>query len=420
MIKTKPRGTFANLVAASGFANLADGIATVVWIWLATLITRDPALVSLVPVAVRLPWFLFAVPAGILSDRMDRRQLVLTMDALRALSFCLVALCIWTMMPLDPPSESGLDRPGLYFAVIAAALMAGVAEVFRDTAAQTILPGIVPEDRLEWANGRLWSVELTGNMLVGPALGAFLIAAAPFLPFAINAIGYAIAALLIMQISERCRTPVPETRNWRRELGEGFAFLRTAPLLRLLAYVTGAWNLLFQMVFVALFLHAQENIGIGATGFGGVVATGAVGAILGGLCGDWIVRRFGPGCTAAWMLFASAPAFLAIAFAPTAISLAVVLFLFEFSGLVWNTVSVSYRQRVIPNALLGRVSSLYRLFAWGMMPVGLLLSGLIVKAAENVVTRDLALIMPFLVAGTGGLLLSMVASRPLWRAFDSR
>jgi len=81
---------------------------------------------------------------------------------------------------------------------------------------------------------------------------------------------------------------------------------------------------------------------------------------------------------------------------------------------------VSYRQRVIPNALLGRVSSLYRLFAWGMMPVGLLLSGLIVKTAENVVTRDLALIMPFLVAGTGALLLSMVASRPLWRAFDSR
>lgn len=120
------------------------------------------------------------------------------------------------------------------------------------------------------------------------------------------------------------------------------------------------------------------------------------------------------------MLAASAPAFYAIAFAPTAIALTVVLFLFEFSGLVWNIVSVSYRQRKIPNALLGRVSSLYRLLAWGVMPVGLMLSGIIVKAAEGVTSREWALTMPFLVAGSGAVLLSLVASSPLKRAFDSQ
>lgn len=369
------------------------------------------------PVALRLPWFLFAIPAGILSDRMDRRQLVLAMDVLRVLAFCLVSASIWTMIPLDPPSESGLDRPALFFAVVAAALMVGVAEVFRDSAAQTILPSIVPVDRLEWANGRLWSVELTGNSLIGPAFGAFLIAAAPFLPFAVNAVACAIAAVLILQIPGQFQFSTPEIRNWRREIGEGFAFLMTAPLLRLLAYVTGVWNLLFQMVFVALFLHAQENVGVSATSFGLIMAAGAVGGILGGLCGELIIRRFGPGTTAVWMLFASAPAFIAIAFVSTAIWLAVVLFLFEISGLVWNAVSVSYRQRVIPNALLGRVSSLYRLLAWGMMPVGLVLSGLIVKGAESMMPRDWALVMPFLVAGGGALLLSLVAGRPLWRTF---
>ena len=420
MDKELTRGSFTKLIAASGFSNLADGIGMVVWTWVATLITRDPFLVSLVPVALRLPWFLFAIPAGILADRMDRRHLVLTMDILRVVAFCIVAFSIWAMGPLDASPQSDLERPRLFLAVVGAALIVGVAEVFRDSAAQIILPSIVPADRLEWANGRLWSMELTGNSLVGPALSALLIGMAPFLPFAVNAVTYAVAAVLILQLAGRFQPQTTESQNWRRELGEGIRFLRSTPLLRLLAYVTGAWNLLFQMVFVALFLHGQENIGVGATVFGIILAAGAVGGILGGLCGAWIIKRVGSGATAAWMLFASAPAFYAIAFAPTAITLAVALFLFEFSGLVWNTVSVSYRQRVIPNALLGRVNSLYRLLAWGMMPLGLMLSGLIVKGAEGMMTRDWALIMPFLVAGSGALFLALAASRPLWHAFDAQ
>ena len=89
--------------------------------------------------------------------------------------------------------------------------------------------------------------------------------------------------------------------------------------------------------------------------------------------------------------------------------------LFQFSGLVWNTVSVSYRQRHIPDALLGRVNSLYRLMAWGMMPVGLLVSGVIVRVSEMVVSRDIALIMPFLVAFAGAILLGLFGWRALAR-----
>lgn len=418
MLKKRFSNNFTKLILASGFSNLADGIGTVVWAWLATLITRDPLYVALVPVAVRLPWFLFAIPAGIVVDRLDRKPIVLVMDGLRVVSFALIAAMIWLVTPLETPPESGLEHPGLYVAVLSAAILVGFAEVFRDSAAQTLVPSMVPEDELEKANGRLWSVELTGNSLAGPAIGTFLIAAAPFLPFATNAVSYGVAALLILRISGRYQPNARKKRNWKQELKDGLEFLKQSPSLQLLAVVTGVWNLLFQMVFIALFLHAQENIGIDATYFGLVIAAGAVGGILGGLCGDRIIRAFGPGKTAAWMLFASAPAFLAISVAPNALMLGVVLFVFEFSGLVWNTVSVSYRQRSIPNELLGRVSSLYRLLAWGMMPIGLLLSGVIVKVADNKLDRDLALIMPFLIASAGALLLSALASRPLVRAFS--
>ncbi|MGL4321430.1 MAG: MFS transporter [Paracoccaceae bacterium] len=82
---------YPRFVAASGLTNLADGVAVVAWAWLASLLTRDALLVALVPVALRVPWFLFALPAGIVTDRVDRRRLIMAMDALRAGAFVLAA-----------------------------------------------------------------------------------------------------------------------------------------------------------------------------------------------------------------------------------------------------------------------------------------------------------------------------------------
>lgn len=410
-------GRFPRFVAASGAANLADGIAVVAWAWLASLLTRDPLLVALPPVALRLPWALLALPAGVVADRVDRRRLILAMDAVRAGAFALIALAIWRAAPLDPAPGRGLAEPGLYASLLAAALVVGAAEVFRDNAAQTMIPALVPPAALERANGRLWSVELVGNALIGPALGAALIAFAPAAPFALNAACYLAAVALVAGIGGGYRPPAAP-RDWRRELGEGLAFLRDAPLLRLLAVVTGGWNLLHQMALVALVLHVQDNLGLGAPAYGLVLAAGAVGGILGGLAADPVVRALGPGRAAQWMLAASAPAFLAMALAPGAVALGLVLAAFEFTGIVWNAVSVSYRQRAIPDRLLGRVNSVYRLLAWGLMPVGLVLSGLIVRGAEAAeIPRAAALGAPFAVAALGALALALFGWRPLGRGF---
>lgn len=408
---------FTRFILASGATNLADGIAVVAWAWVATLLSRDPLLVAMMPVALRLPWALCAIPAGIITDRVDRRRLILAMDLLRGVAFAVAALALWGAMPLDDAPARGTSSPVLFLLLLGCATLVGLAEVFRDNAAQTILPSIVDKQHLEHANGRLWSIELIGNALVGPALGAFLIATSLPLPFALNAAAYLAALVLVARLTGSFRPAQRQTRNWRTELHEGYGFLIASPLLKTLALITGMWNLLFQIKSIALVLHVQENFGVGATAYGLILSGAAIGGILGSLAAPRIIQSLGPARTAQTMLAVTPVAFLGIAMAPGPLSLALVLILFEFSGLVWNTVSVSYRQRTIPDALLGRVNSLYRLLAWGMMPLGLLASGLIVRLSETVMPRPDALTTPFYVATLGGLLLAWIGWGALRRGF---
>ena len=228
---------------------------------------------------------------------------------------------------------------------------------------------------------------------------------------------YGVAILLVAGIAGQFRPVQAAPRNWKAELAQGYAFLRGAPLLRTMAVTTGFWNLFHQMVAIALVLHPQENLGLGAQAYGLVLASGAVGGIVGSLIGPRVAQALGRARTMQWMLAASAPAFVVIALAPGAVILGLAFMLFEPSGLIWNIVSVSTRQRLIPAALLGRVNSLYRLLAWGMMPVGLLASGLIVHWAEGAMPRDVALVLPFWVAAAGHVGLTVLAWRPIRRGF---
>lgn len=404
-------------IAASGMTNLADGIAVVAWGWIASLLTRDALLVALVPVALRLPWAVLALPAGLVTDRVDRRRLILAMDALRALAFLGAAVALWAALPLASAPAAGVSAPGLYWALLIAALVVGGAEVFRDNAAQTMLPALVPSAQLERANGQLWSAELLTNALIGPALGAFLIGLWLPLAFGVNAVAYGLALLLVAGLAGTFKAERTGLRGWKAELGEGIAFLRGVPLLRTLAWTTGFWNLFHQMIVIGVVLHAQENLGLSAQAYGLTLAGGAVGGIGGSLLGERIGRALGATRTMQWMLLTSGPCFVGMALATGPWTLGLCFAAMEFSGFVWNVVSVSTRQRLIPDALLGRVNSLYRLLAWGMMPLGLVLSGLVVSLGELFLSRGTALTLPFWVAGVGGLVVTVAVWRRIERGF---
>ncbi|MCX8509787.1 MAG: MFS transporter, partial [Rhodobacteraceae bacterium] len=191
---------------ASAVSNLGDGVSLVAFPWLATLLTRDPVLISLVVTAGRLPWFLFSLPAGVWTDRADRQKIIWRADLLRmALTLGVIAL-IFSAPTLPQPPGAG---PAMILLLAGLTFLLGTAEVLRDNAAQTILPALVAAPDLESANGQMWSAEQVMNQFAGPPLAGALIALGISLPFGLDAASFAIAAGLIaqMHLSPQVSTP---------------------------------------------------------------------------------------------------------------------------------------------------------------------------------------------------------------------
>ncbi|MEM9348703.1 MAG: MFS transporter [Pseudomonadota bacterium] len=415
-------GLFARFAAAVGLANLGDGIAVVAWAWTASLLTRDPLWIAILPATLRVPWVLFALFAGILADRADRRRLIALCDFLRAVCYGLAAAVIFISLPLEAAAQRGVDNGFLYFSLLGLGFIIGCAEVTRDNAAQTMLPALVSCEGLERANGVLGSIETVGNEMAGPAIGAFLLAVFLPAPFVAIALSFLCAAFLTMSLSGDFRAsaePAKELRL-RAELLEGFRFVMEKPLLRVLVLITGLWNFFAEMALIGLILHMQENMDADATTYGIVLAIGAVGGVIGGIVVAPLLKVFGKATMMQWMGLLSTPVFLLLAFAPGPATVALALFILYLSGIIWDAVSVSYRQRVVPDEIRGRVNSVYRLFAWGTMPLGLVASGALVNSVEDLLGRSGALIVPFLVAAFGVFLLSLFSWRALGRGFAGR
>ncbi len=404
---------FRHSLISTASTNIGDGMLLVCWAWTASLLTRDAVLVAAVPFTVRVGWLGFAVLAGVIADRFNRKRLIMITDIARFLLLAAFCGLVYLNVPFGTATESGVSSLPVYATLVSAALVAGILEVVRDNAMQTILPSIVRSGSLERANGRNWAVELVCNSLVGAMLGGALLIWAPWMPFGAAALLYGLGAAAFLRVSGSFaldRRP----STWWQDIREATGFLLSHNVLLKLAAVAGAWNLFFMMSLTALILHVQENLGGSSFDYGSVLAVGALGGAFGGWFGNGIVAGLGPGRTARYALLFSAPSFFCMAMAPGTWSLAFVCFLFNFSGLVWNTVSVSFRQRALPDEMRGRVNSLYRLVAWALMPVGIIGCGLIVRAFEDSLGRGLAIALPFHVSAVGVLLVSVVT----WSALE--
>ena len=399
---------YRKLFGASVISNLGDGVATVAYPWLASAITRNPFLVALVAVAQRLPWLVFTLPAGVITDRVDRRKAMVLMDICRGLLTSVVAMAVWLESdslpkPGDLDAVAGTRWP-LFVAVLAATLLLGSAEVLRDNSAQTIVPDLVPVEHLESANGRMWSAEGVANTFVGPPLGSLMIGVAFALPFVIDATSFFAAAALVGLIpgTFRAARAAPSsadavspasapTTSWRAELREGVSWLWAHPVLRPMAIVLGLMNLASMVSGATFVLFAQEVLDVGPFVFAVIGMGGAIGGIVGGVAASWLSKRFGAGtCLSITMAgFAVSGAIMAInSWWP----LAFVLFTIEsLFSILWNVITVSFRQSIIPPQLLGRVNSVYRFFAWGMMPIGAAIGGVLVAVVDSFASRDLAL-----------------------------
>jgi predicted MFS family arabinose efflux permease len=250
----------------------------------------------------------------------------------------------------------------------------------------------VPPELLERANGRLYAVEIVTNSFLGLPLGAWLFAAVAAAPFGVNALALLASAALLAGVrtiaapavergtvapADAEATPAPAPGRFRRELREGLGWLRRHRLLRTLALMLGVANMCHTFGASVFVKYASEELGLGPRGFGLLLSAMALGSVAGGLLGERVARRLGagPAIVAAYAIFAAADAVPGLL--PRVAAVAASGVVMSVAGTVWNVVTVSLRQRLIPPELFGRVNSVYRFLGTGTMALGAVLGGLV-------------------------------------------
>lgn len=397
---------YRRLFAASTVSNLGDGVGLVAYPWLASAVTRHPVLIALVTVAQRLPWLLFTLPAGVITDRLDRRRIMITANGARAILTAIVALAVlWRGGSLPGPDELD-DVIGtewvLYGCVLAATMLLGVGEVLYDNSAQTFMPRIVDSSHLEKANGRMWASETTANQFLGPPLGSLMLAAGFALPFFVDAASFAVSAALIMAIAATPQAATAVARQpWRTDLREGFRWLWNHDLLRPMAIILGLLNGLGAVTFAVFVLFAQDVLNTSTTEFAALTMAGAIGGIVGGWTASAVSKRLGSGRSLWLTLLGGAMTWAVIGLVSNIPTVGAMFAVYTFLAVLWNVITVSLRQSIIPDHLLGRVNSVYRFFAWGMIPIGAFVGGVVVTVTDAVADRELALRMPWFIAAIG-------------------
>lgn len=399
------------LWTASVISNFGDGVALVAYPWLASAVTRNPFHIALVGVATRIPWLVFTLPAGVITDRVDRKRLVVTMDSLRAVITFGVALIVLAHQDLLPGPEQleggalpAIANPTLLLTTIyVSALLLGMAEVLRDNAGQTLMPSVVDKSQLERANGRLWGAEMVMNSFVGPPLAGVLLAIAFALPFVVDATTFAVSAAILFLLKGNFRAVTGEVGATRSGFGtdlkEGFRWLWRHPLLRRLAVILGILNALGSATLAVFVLFGQEILELGASEFGLLLTAGAAGGVIGSLVASRFSERLGSGATLQFTLITGALTSIGIGLTSSAVLVWVMFAITSLGAVMWNVVTVSLRQTIIPDRLLGRVNSVYRFFGWGMMPIGAFLGGLLAESVTTITDRPTGLRSPFIVAG---------------------
>ena len=407
------------LWSASAISNLGDGITSVAYPWLASAVTRSPLLIAIVGFASRLPWLVFTLFAGVISDRFDRRKIILRMDLVRGFLTVIVALVVmWKQSELPKLNDlaGGLTVDTNYFiysVLVITALLFGLAEVLRDNTAQTILPSIVEKENLEKANSRLWTAESLTNTFIGPPLGSLIIGIAIFLPFWFDAASFFIAVALIASIagSFKAVSDAPATKvNFRADIKEGFSWLWNHKFFRNLAIILGLLNFTGTLVGATYILFAQEVLKVDVKIFAILGIAGAIGGLIGSSFGDKISKKLGGGPTLKFALITGPVGAIIIGLTNSWIVVFIVTAIESLSAVLWNLITVSLRQSVIPSHLIGRVNSVYRFFGWGTIPLGMIFGGLIVSLLQNFMIREYALRAPYLISAIIGTVLFIFAA----------
>ncbi|MFI1304982.1 MFS transporter [Streptomyces sioyaensis] len=372
---------FRWLWASTAASNAGDGITRTLLPLLVVAHHPDPAAVAGLTTVNMLPWLLFALPAGVLVDRVDRRRIVLGSNLVRAAALLGAALVLAGNRPL-----------ALLYAL---AFLLGIAETLADTAAPAMLPRLVDERHLERANGRLMAAQIVLNETAGPPVAGLLVGLTAAAALATGGVLYALAALLLFGLAPLARTrreaapggaapgaaaPGGARGGVLRDIRGGLGFVLGHRTLRLTLAASALYGLVFSATFSMLVLLSKGTLGLSAAGYGLLLAVGSLGAVAGSWLAPRAADRLPTVRLARWSLVASGAAYAALGLGRHPVLAALALAANGVFMMGWNIPVMSLRQRLTPEDLQGRVMSVSRLCSWGTMPVGATLGGLLAEA----------------------------------------
>jgi len=394
-LKSNSLGTaFNRLFGASVISNLADGLLATAAPLLAITLTKDPVLVSMLSALVMLPWLLFAIPIGLIVDRVDKRLLVTFTNSMRFVIAGLLALAIST------------DTVTIYWLFLAAFLI-GICEVATDTAAQSLIPVILEKKNFEKANSRLNIAETVIQNFVGAPLSGLLYATAIVLPFMLNSLGFLIAAIFVFLIpAHLIITPQDKEKaavkrdGFISELKFGLNYLWNDKPLRRLVATTTSLGFFYSLSTSTLILFITETLAVPAQYFGVLMAGAGSGAVLGGILTPALSKKFGRGRILSVAIFLSSITVIFQGLSPNVWVFGVIGFISSFAITNWNILLMSCYQVLIPSELYGRIHGARRTFVWGVMPIGAFIGGVIAHSGLRV---------PLLVGGIATTLISLSA-----------
>lgn len=313
-------------------------------------------------------FLLIGLPAGAWIDRMRRRRVLIVSDLVRAAVLLTVPIAWWA---------DALTIWHLY----AVAFVIGVFTVFFDISYQSYLPHLVGRDHLVEGNAKLETVHTTAH-LSGPVLAGQLIGwlTAPVV-LAFDAVALGASALFLLRI--RRREPRPQVAHDARitaEIKEGLAFVFSNRILASIVATTSWWNFCIGAYMAMVVVFLPRTLGLTPGEIGLFFGVSGLGGIIGAFVTGPVTKWLGQG-RAIWLsaLVPSPGLFLLPAAEPgwgvwaAALGMGAV----GIGSVVYNVNQVSFRQRLTPDRLLGRMNATVRFLAWGLSAVGALLGGVL-------------------------------------------
>lgn len=354
-------------------ANLADGIILGGLPLIAVTLTRSPGEISLLQVAFWLPWLVLGIGAGVVVDRLDRRRVQLVGAAVRV---ALLVGMAWLAVTDRLTMPLLIGAVGIY----------GITQVFVDLAGSSIIPQLAPRSRLSAANGRVMGTETVFNNFVGAPVGGLLFVLGTGWVFGVPvALGVAFLVLIGLGLrgDYRAERSAGATQGRARELLEGFRFQVSHPVLRPLLLTGSALNFAntaYFAVFVLWMVGPQSRVGLAPQQYPMVLAALAVGAVLGALAAEHLVRIVPevPLLIGGWAINSALLIVPVLVPQPWVIAAAFVLV--GFTNMCGNVVGRTMRQRLVPADKLGKVGGAGGMIGYGLMPLGAVLGGVVAEA----------------------------------------